>query len=170
MDTIDCGGDAPAAVLGEDELGRRQLRLVGPQRPVRVVEVEDGVHLDEVHRGLVVGVDRPHVPPVLRLLLVLVPEEVGEDPLARRHQPRDDVAAEVVGGVGLGVALQLAHEHVHVEDVDAHRAEAGARGSRARRGGASRLLPEADDARVVVDLEHAEAARLGERAPRWRPR
>ena len=38
-----------AAVLGEHELRRRRLRHVGAQRPLRIVQVELGVHLAQVH-------------------------------------------------------------------------------------------------------------------------
>ena len=133
-------GRPTAPVLGEDELGGRELRLVGAHRPVGVVEVEDGVHLDEVHRGLVVGVERADVAPVLGLLLVLVPEEMGVDRSPRCHQLRDDVPAEVVARGLLGVPHQLPHEEVRVEDVHAHRAEAVA-GVPGRCGGALPASP-----------------------------
>ena len=152
-------GLAAAALLVEHELGGRELRLVGAQRPFRVVQVEHGVDLDQVHRRLVVGVQRPHVAPVLRGLLVLVPEQVREHPLAAGHQLGDDVAAEVVGRPFLRVLGQLAHQHVGVEDVDAHGAERVV-GVPGRRGRGGRLLLEAGDAAVLVDLEDAEAARL----------
>ena len=63
--TIDAGADHrllrdPAL----DELRRRQLRVVGEDRPLLVVEVEDRVDGDEVHVRVVVGVDRPDVAPV----------------------------------------------------------------------------------------------------------
>ena len=109
METSESVAEPLPPVFVEHELGRRELRLVGAQRPVGVVEVEDGVHLDEVHGRFVVGVQRAHVAPVLRLLLVLVPEEVGENAFALVHQVRDDVLAEVVAAAGLlGVAHQLA--------------------------------------------------------------
>ena len=44
-DTIESVAHPAAPVLGEDELGGRELRLVRAQRPLRVVEVEDGVDL-----------------------------------------------------------------------------------------------------------------------------
>src|SRR5262249_50484634 len=40
---------AADALLREDELRRRRLRLIGAQRPLRIVEVELGVHLTEIH-------------------------------------------------------------------------------------------------------------------------
>ena len=82
-------------VFGEDELRRRRLRLVGAQRPLRIVEVELRVDLAQVHVRFEVGVERADVAPVLRRLLVLVVEAVGVD---RRlvNQRRDDVLAEIV--------------------------------------------------------------------------
>ena len=82
--------------FGEHELRRRRLRLVGPQRPLGIVQVELRVHLAQIHVRLEVGVERADVAPVLRGLLVLVVEAVGVD----RHlvdQRRDDVLAEIVG-------------------------------------------------------------------------
>ncbi len=155
------GGAAAPAVLREDELRGGELGLVGARGPVGVVEVEDGIHLDEVHGGVEVGVDRPHVAPVFRLLLVLVPEDVGVDALSPRDQAGNDVLAEVVARVLLRVTLELAHQEIEIEDVDAHGAEAGA-GVPGSGGGGFGLLLEAGDAALLVDLEHAETARLGQ--------
>ncbi len=80
------GGRSHAPFFREDELGGRELRLVGAQGPLRVVEVEDGIDLHEVHGRLVVGVERPDISPVLGSLPVLVPEDVGVDGLARVHE------------------------------------------------------------------------------------
>ena len=86
---------APAVGVGVDELRRGHRRLVGVDRPVAVVEVQDRVDGDQVHARLVVGVERPHVAPVGGLLAVLVAERVGEDARVLEHR-RDDVLAEVV--------------------------------------------------------------------------
>ena len=73
---------ASAAFFGEHELGRRRLRLIGAQRPLRIVQVELGIDLAQIHAGLEVGVERADVAPVLRRLLVLVVEAVGSTPVA----------------------------------------------------------------------------------------
>ena len=87
---------APAVPLGVHELRRRVRRLIGVDRPVPVVEVQDRVDLDQVHAGLEIGVERADVAPVGGALAVLVAERVGQDPRAARDHRRDDVAAEVV--------------------------------------------------------------------------
>ena len=80
-------------------------------RPVAVVEVQDRVDLDQVHVGLVIGVERADVAPVGGLLAVLVTEGVGEDPGVGQHR-RDDVLAEVVPA-GLLPGGVLEEELVH---------------------------------------------------------
>ena len=88
-------------------------------------------------------------------LLVLVVEAIGVD-RDLRDQPGDDVLAEVVRRVRLSRALlERRHQHRHVEDVDAHRRE-----DLLARRQVLRLLEEAGDAILVVDLQHAEAARF----------
>ena len=86
---------AAPSLLGEHELGRRRLRLVGAQRPLRIVQVELRVHLHQVHVRVEVGVERADVAPVLGRLLVLVVEAVREH-RDLGDQRRDDVLAEVV--------------------------------------------------------------------------
>ena len=68
---------ARAALLLEDELGRRQGVGPGVDRPLAVVEVEDRVDRDQVHVRVVVGVQRPDVPPVAVLALGLARHDVG---------------------------------------------------------------------------------------------
>ena len=152
---------AAAARLGEDELRRRRLRLVGAQRPLRIVEVELGVDLAEIHVGVEIGVERADVAPVLRRLLVLVVEPVGVD-RCLVDQRRDDVLAEVVVGRLVGVGLEGADQHVGVEDVDTHRGEReiGRARDRAR---LLRLLLEPGDPLGFVDRDDAEAAGVGDR-------
>jgi hypothetical protein len=69
--------------------------------------------------------------------------------------PGDDVLAEVVGGLALGVARGLEDQHAGLEDVDAHRRQAppGLAGDLRR---VLDLLVEGDDAHVLVDLGDAE--------------
>ena len=81
--------------LGEHELRRRRLRLIRPQRPLGIVQVELRVHLAQVHVRFEIRVERADVAPVLRRLLVLVVEAIR----VHRHlmnQRRNDVLAEIV--------------------------------------------------------------------------
>src|ERR1039458_1133698 len=64
----------PAALLGENELGRRLLRSLRADGPVLVVKVKFRSHRHQVHVGLVIGVERAYVPPVARLFGVDVAE------------------------------------------------------------------------------------------------
>src|SRR5690606_8054975 len=69
-DRVD-GGAAPAWIA-EDKLRGGRLWLVRAQGPLRIVQIELGVHMAQVHVGLVVRVERADVAPVLRAALVLV--------------------------------------------------------------------------------------------------
>ena len=55
---------AAPVVAVEHELGRRQLFLVGPDRPVGVVHVERRLHGGQIDVGFPVGVDGADVAPV----------------------------------------------------------------------------------------------------------
>jgi hypothetical protein len=83
----------------KDELGRRQLLLVGPDRPVVVVEIEFRRDLGQFHVGLPVGVDGAGIAPVGNFGAVhadaRVREVVGEHAIALDAM-QDDVLAEVV--------------------------------------------------------------------------
>ena len=100
---------ARAALVLEDELGRRQRLGPGQDRPLAVVEVEDRVDRDQVHVRVVVRVQRSDVAPVAALALGRarhdVRGEVVDLRLAALDEGRDEVAADVVarglvGGVG----------------------------------------------------------------------
>jgi hypothetical protein len=98
-ETMESTGAAAALVQVEDELGRRQLLLVGPDRPRLVVEVERGRHARELEVRFVEGIDGADVAPVgtaLDQLRAAVLQAVGVDARRARHQARDQVVAEVV--------------------------------------------------------------------------
>ena len=42
--------------LREDEFGRGELALIGPDGPSLIIEIEMRVNRDEIHVGLIVGV------------------------------------------------------------------------------------------------------------------
>ena len=126
------------------ELGRRQLRLVCPDRPAPVVDVEQRVGRGEIDVGVPVGVDRADVAPVrfgARPRSDRAERERMRGGVAVAHGARHDVAPEVVVRCRIGhVALELARQVVGVEDVDAHarqRAVGGRRGCYAGSAGFS---------------------------------
>ena len=92
-------GHAAPTVVVEDELGWRQLFLVGPDRPAIVVQIEFGSDLGQLHVGLPVGVDGAGVAPVGDPAAVHadagVGEVVGEHAIAV-NTTRNDVLAKVV--------------------------------------------------------------------------
>ena len=93
---------------------------MGTDGPLFVIEVEDRRHGDDVHVGLVVGLERAHVAPVVSFFLVLIDEVVGEDAVVVDHSGQD-VFAEIMAGVGvLGVFQQDRDEHIRIKEIDAH--------------------------------------------------
>ena len=105
---------------------------------------------------------RAHVPPVARLLIVDVPEIVG-DHAGLFERTGNHVPAEIVRGRRiLGIFMQPPQQDVGVEDVDPH---GGADHLRIenRAGGVAvpRLFLEAHDPVAGVDLGDAEALGFG---------
>ena len=154
---------AAPVFLVVDELGRRELRLVGPDGPARVVQVEQRHGGGEVDVGVPVGVDGAHVAPV-RLVAGVGGHAAQRERMRHRaavgHGARNDVLAEVVARAGVGhVALELFVQVLGVEDVDAHAGQRHVRMVRHARW-SRRLLDEIDDAPLFVDVHHAEAARF----------
>ena len=150
---------AATAVVVEDELGRRQLLLVGPDRPVVVVEVQLRGHLGQFHVGFPVGIDGAGVAPVGNPGFVHadagIGEVVGEHPVAVDAM-RDQVLAEVVRGLRIVVvADQLFVEEVGIEDIHAHAGQGAVRASGDRRWILG-FLDEGRHALPVVDLHDAE--------------
>ena len=88
---------AAPPVLVEHELRRRLLQLVGPDRPLLVVEIQFRRHVHQLHVGLVVGIDRADVAPVVLRARLHVGERIGEH-LQLVDRGGDDVAAEIVLG------------------------------------------------------------------------
>ena len=67
-----------APLFAEHELRRRQIRLIGADRPVIVVQVEQRIDRDQIDVRFVVGVERADVAPVGVSLAVLVVERKRE--------------------------------------------------------------------------------------------
>src|SRR5690606_1313490 len=100
-------GHVPGPVLAHGhDLGRRHGPHHGVDGPLVVVEVELGQRRHEIHVGLVVGVERSHVAPVV-LGRVLARHAVGGEVVHVRltlgHERGHDVAADVVTAALLGV-------------------------------------------------------------------
>ena len=128
--------------LGADECGRAGGGVAHDGR-VLGVQIERGLLAQELHVGLVEGGDGADVAPIGL-------ELVGVEALVVRKQLGDDVATEVMRGVGiLSVLLQGLDEEVGGEDVDAHGSEVAL--------GLLRLLHELEDAALVVAVHDAEA-------------
>ena len=112
---------AAPAVLIQHEFRGRMLRLVGPYRPLMIVDIQLRIEGDELHVRFVKGVDVAHVAPIILRARFDIVERVGKyaQPLDRR---RDDIPPEVVIArlVGCIVGQQLL-EPIERNDVDAHR-------------------------------------------------
>src|SRR5256714_120976 len=149
---------AHALRIGEDKLCRGVLVLPGAQRPGTVVQVEDRRHADQIHVGVVVGVQRAHVAPIQSIFAVFIDEVVGKDAMLRNNA-RKDVLAKVVVRLGiLGIGQQDGDHQLSVEDVDAHGGVAMpgmVRGLFWLRG----LFLEADNAPVLVDFDDPKLPR-----------
>src|SRR5262249_17563794 len=92
------------AFVEEDKLGGRQLRLVGSDRPLAIVQVQDWIDLDQVHVRLVIGIQRADIAPVGDRLAVLVTKAKNVDFFALNHA-WDNILAEVVIALRMGGIL-----------------------------------------------------------------
>ena len=153
------------AIRAVAELGRGQRELQAVDRPLVVVEVEGRHRQEQVHVGLVVGVDRADVAPVAPLVLELAGDLVGGEVVEVRDpglgEGRDHVAADVGRDRRVGRGDDV-DEHVRGEHVVPHRGQGPGVVARHRwrRG---RLLVEVQDAAVVGRLDDAELGAFVER-------
>ena len=149
-------------LVAEHELGRRVVRRTSPNRPPEVIEVELGMDLDEIHLRFPVGIDGSDVSPVSPVgTFFLAGDEirgeiVSEDRRALRHQTRQDVATEIVSAIRERlVCFELAHQHLALEHVVAHRGQAPGRVAR-HRGRVVDFLVKLENPPGRVDLENSE--------------
>ena len=132
---------------------------MGANRPQLVIEVELRIHLDEIHVGLIVGVERADVPPVGVPLAVLVAKREGLHAM-RVDQPWQEVVAEVVAAAAVvGIEPELLEEEVGRKAVDAHRGEGPGRIG-AIGGRIGHLFAEAANTARSVYLHRAKLGRL----------
>ena len=142
------------AALGDDRVHdlrlpadavRRADGALGADRPLRVIEIDERGR-EHIHVRVPEADDRADVAPV-----ALKP--VRQELFPGGEHLGDDVLAEVLVGVGVGLVLdQIPAQHLPVEDVDAH-----ARKVALRVGG---LFLEFVDKAVRPDVHDAEALRL----------
>ena len=85
-----------------------------------VVEIEEGIHRDEVQVRFPICVHCSDVPPILQVFMVRVDKFVGVDTSILCHS-RNDVFPEVVTPPLLGVGNQMLAEDVGAKQVDPHR-------------------------------------------------
>src|ERR1035441_752626 len=150
---------APVGVV-EGELGRRIGIAGAAQRPLPVVQVEGGADVAQVHIGVVIGVDGPHVAPVRSGLGRFAGDAVGLE-VVGEHAPvagesGENVFAEIVVAVRVpGIFAQQFQQRTSGEDVVAHgRVDLlGVAGNRRRVGV---LLVESHDPVVLVGFDDAE--------------
>ena len=122
-------GVTHAVGVSVDEFCRGHTAVyIGEDWPLRIVEIEDGVHRNQIHRGLVVGIQGTHVAPVVAVAFGGtrndVVDEVIATGLAARDKVRHDVTAHVVGGFFVdGVLGQGLEQGVGVENIVPHRGQ-----------------------------------------------
>src|ERR1035438_6667767 len=150
---------APVGVV-EGELGRRIGIAAAAQRPLPVVQVEGGADVAQVHIGVVIGVDGPHVAPIRSGIGGFAGDAVGLE-VVGEHAPvagqfGENVFAEIVVAVRVpGIFAQQFQQRTSGEDVVAHRRVdlVGVAGH-GRRVGV--LLMESHDPVVRVGFDDAE--------------
>src|SRR5262249_51046646 len=104
----------------EDELGGWILALIRADRPGLVIQIEYRRYGDDIHVGLVIGLERAHVTPVERFLLVLVYEVVSIDAIVVYHFRQNVFAKVVAGALVLCVFQKNGKQHISIEKIDSH--------------------------------------------------
>ena len=134
-------------VLGRKVRGRARGAAV--DLPAIVLEVESGIRREQVHVGFPQGFDRADVLPVAL-------EPIGDHLLPVAQHGRNDILAEVVGGLLVLLVLdQILAQLFPGEDINAHGRQRGLR--------VFGLFLEFIDRAVRLAVHDAEAGRLGQR-------
>ncbi len=155
---------APVVVV-EHEFRRWQLLLVGPDRPVAVVQVELRHDVRELHVGFPVGVDRADVAPVGHSPSVCrrsCRRRLVREHAVRAHDERGmtSLPKSWLDAGSSASRISCSYRNVGVEHVDAHAGQRRVRAGRASAGGCAGFSAKLDDAAVGVDAHHAEASGL----------
>ena len=147
----------------QNELRRRIVVAGRPQRPPAIVEVQLRRHGAQIHIGVVIRLNRPHVAPVSQLTRRVAGDVVRLEVVGHHrrspNQPGQYVAPKIMGRVGVfGVRRQFPQQTARREDVVAHRGVHLVR--IAGHGRCLRiLLVEAENGAVFVGFNHAKLAR-----------
>src|SRR5580700_652870 len=150
--------DAHSRGIGENKFRRRILLLPRVQRPALVIEVENRRDRNQIHVGLVIGLDGADIAPIRFFFFIFIPEVVGEDAMLFDNA-RDDVFAEIVFGIRIfGVGDENGHQELRIKEIDAHRGVHLIR-VHARGLGICGLFLKSDDAPVFICFDDAETAR-----------
>ena len=110
--------------LPKTNFGGGEDRLVGANRPARIVHIQQRIDGHQVHIGFEVGIERADIAPVGILFSVLVTKGKGEDAM-RIDDRRNDIPAEIMRTVRIGrIPAELFEQESGREDVDAHGCQA----------------------------------------------
>ena len=126
------------------------MQLIGPDRPLFVVEVELGRNVHQLDVGIVKGIDGADVAPVVLRARLDVGKRIGNH-VQQIDRRRDHVLAEIMRRLVVGrVGDQQFLQQPGVEHVDAHGGERDIRSGRDGLG-LLRFLGELGDAVPVGD-------------------
>ena len=109
-----------------NELCRRQGTIQERhRRPIPVVQVEDRVNTNEVHIGLVVGIQGTNIAPIIAVTIGRSGDVIILEVVVAAHtaldEPRDDIATHVVLGERIFcVFTKRGNEFCRCEDVVTH--------------------------------------------------
>ena len=146
LDLAALGNQAVDDLRAVGDVVRRHARITGVNAPALVVQVDRHGHFEQIHVRFPEGFDRADVLPV-------AVKRVGVEVLPGLEHRRDDVLAEVVVAVRVGlVQFQILAHLAPGEDVNAHGGLVAL--------GLGGLLLKLGDAVVFVRVEDAEARRF----------
>ena len=146
-------------------LGRHGMAFDRPQGPVRMIDIQGGQRVVQLHAGAEIAFDGSHVPPVIRLAVGIgddvLPKIISIDP-PRPAGLGQDVPPEIVPAAGgFRVPVQLIEQDAGIENIVSHGNESlvAFPGNRLER---SRFFPELFDPPVRIDADGLEGTALGD--------
>ena len=154
---------APAFEI-EDELGGRIGVPGGAQRPLPVVQVQNGRHGPQIHAGFEIGVQRPYVAPVhgrpLRVARNAVGLKIVGVHVRAPNQFGQNIASEIVGALFVrGIRVEFGQQRFSGKYVVPH-GRVNPAGISRHGGGIRILFVETGDGSVLAGFDHAELAGL----------